>query len=486
MKNRFNEIKIESSQNICEDSSYLNSLKGIGYFGENRVAPLVTQVRTAYFSMDCGMCYVIRLFDGRFVILDANTGEYEENQRLFDVLNSQNVNEKIIIAAWFFSHAHLDHIGGFADFVTKYKNEIVLQNVLYSWPMEDKVYPLNEVGKAVLNCFEEKISEIKGETAVHTPHTQEEYNFGGVNFKVLFTCADLYPEFIPNFNDSSLVFMADFSGRKILFLGDAQKQASDCICQNFETKELECELLQVGHHGYSGGSDALYKAANPDALLWPCPNFWFPVIKYWEPNDFLLTSPKIKHTYLSGREQITIDLTKPLPEFEPYKEYNFGEKIYSLDLNSEKFIDLNLSCITGGATGYKPAKATFQNGTLTLETVDSESHTVCEFAQGGLLRKNPCYTLEFSGETVGEYGEFGLFFDYEKPTVFNEDKVLRLTPKINEKFTYTLKCNGIGKEAELYLNGELICRVPCEYIGGLHFILKNAKIKLDNVVIIKD
>ena len=112
MKNKFNEIQVESSQNICEDSSYLNSLKGIGYFGENRVAPLVTQVRTAYFSMDCGMCYVIRLFDGRFVILDSNTGEYEENQRLFDVLNSQNVNEKIIIAAWFFSHAHLDHIGG--------------------------------------------------------------------------------------------------------------------------------------------------------------------------------------------------------------------------------------------------------------------------------------------------------------------------------------------------------------------------------------
>ena len=89
-KNKCNEIKVEASQNICEDSSYLNSLKGIGYFGENRVAPLVTQVRTAYFSMDCGMCYVIRLFDGRFVILDANTGEYEENERLFDLLNSQN------------------------------------------------------------------------------------------------------------------------------------------------------------------------------------------------------------------------------------------------------------------------------------------------------------------------------------------------------------------------------------------------------------
>ena len=78
--------------------------------------------------MNCGMCYVIRLFDGRFVILDSNTGEYEENQRLFDVLNSQNVNEKIIIAAWFFSHAHLDRIGGL-HFVLK-NSKIKLDNVV--------------------------------------------------------------------------------------------------------------------------------------------------------------------------------------------------------------------------------------------------------------------------------------------------------------------------------------------------------------------
>ena len=122
---------------------------------------------------------------------------------------------------------------------------------------------------------------------------------------------------------------------------------------------------------------------------------------------------------------------------------------------------------------------------MTLETADNESYTVCEFVQEGLLALNPCYTLEFSGEMVGEYGEFGLFFDYEKPTVFNEEKVLRLTPKTNEKFAYTLKCNGIGKEAELYLNGELVSKMSCEYIGGLHLILKNTKLKLNKFEVIR-
>ena len=49
----------------------------------NRVAPLLTQIRTAYITMDCGMCYVMRLLDGSFVVYDANTGENEEIDRIF-------------------------------------------------------------------------------------------------------------------------------------------------------------------------------------------------------------------------------------------------------------------------------------------------------------------------------------------------------------------------------------------------------------------
>ena len=167
------------------------AVKNLGFFGETHVNPLLTQVRTAYFSYDCGMCYVIRLCDGRFVIIDANSGEYEENERLFDVLSSQNVKEKIIIAAWFFSHAHLDHIGGFADFMTKYENEIILENVFYNWPDEDKTCPLDEHGKTVLAHFEEKIGEIREKAEIITAHSGSKYNFGGIAFEILFSSVSL-------------------------------------------------------------------------------------------------------------------------------------------------------------------------------------------------------------------------------------------------------------------------------------------------------
>ena len=40
--------------------------------------PLLTQVRTAYVYCDCGMSYLLRLSDGRFIMIDGNAGEYEE------------------------------------------------------------------------------------------------------------------------------------------------------------------------------------------------------------------------------------------------------------------------------------------------------------------------------------------------------------------------------------------------------------------------
>ena len=54
------------------------------------VTPLLTQVRTAYFSADCGMAYIMRMCDGKFVLIDSNWGEYEEPEHLLEILNEQN------------------------------------------------------------------------------------------------------------------------------------------------------------------------------------------------------------------------------------------------------------------------------------------------------------------------------------------------------------------------------------------------------------
>ena len=44
--------------------------------------PLLTQGRTSYFSVDCGMVYIMRTADGNVVLIDSNWGEYDEPEHL--------------------------------------------------------------------------------------------------------------------------------------------------------------------------------------------------------------------------------------------------------------------------------------------------------------------------------------------------------------------------------------------------------------------
>ena len=37
--------------------------------------PLLTQIRPTYFSVDCGMAYLIRLEEGKFILIDSTYGE---------------------------------------------------------------------------------------------------------------------------------------------------------------------------------------------------------------------------------------------------------------------------------------------------------------------------------------------------------------------------------------------------------------------------
>ena len=73
-----------------------------------------------------GMCYVIHLSDGTFIIIDGGeadelgAGIYDFNsQALKNHLMSVTGGEKPIISAWFITHFHLDHI----DLATRFIKE---------------------------------------------------------------------------------------------------------------------------------------------------------------------------------------------------------------------------------------------------------------------------------------------------------------------------------------------------------------------------
>ena len=90
-------------------------------------------------EMKGGMAYVIQLDDGRFVIVDGGEHFDVDGARVFRYLCEKAQGEKPVIAAWFFTHGHRDHIKLAARFMEEYKNDVEIQTIAYNI-LTDVVY----------------------------------------------------------------------------------------------------------------------------------------------------------------------------------------------------------------------------------------------------------------------------------------------------------------------------------------------------------
>ncbi|MBQ8849336.1 MAG: MBL fold metallo-hydrolase [Clostridia bacterium] len=435
--------------------------------------PLVTQVRPLYYGVDCGMTYVIRLSDGRFVIIDGSLGEHGEMEHLYDILISQNVRDtKPTVAAWFITHAHSDHFGGFVKFFREYKDKVSIERLMYNWPSRE----LCNMGHDV-TPFDEIAASLP-KVAVITPHTGQVYKFADASFEILFACEDLYPEFIKNFNDTSIIMRMTLGKHRIIWLGDAMKTASNLVAKRFAEEELASDILQVGHHGYSGGSDALNRAVDPSLLLWPCPDFWFHVVRLWPANQYLISSEKIFATYVSGREETVLDLSVEDLSSSGVTNTRDGTLPYAEDFSHGLVRKLHWTCITGGSTGYRPAKIEISDGECRLET--AEAYTVCELRQPWQTEGFDGFEMTLSGR-VEKKGEVKLFCDYASPTVYSEEKAIELPLPESGEFTLRVSADRKSGKVKLSLDGRETGDAPYvpEERNGIYLIMKETVITLN-------
>ena len=101
------------------------------------IKPLLTQIRPTYFSVDCGMAYLIRLENGKFILIDSTFGEYDEVDHIYSLMCEQNETDTLpCVAAWFFTHPHGDHTRGFIGMSKTYADKLTVEKVIYSFPAD--------------------------------------------------------------------------------------------------------------------------------------------------------------------------------------------------------------------------------------------------------------------------------------------------------------------------------------------------------------
>ena len=435
--------------------------------------PLITQVRNPYFVCDCGMTYVIRLADGRFVLIDGGEGEYDEIEHTMDILNEQNVLDgNPTIAAWFITHAHGDHFNGFTQIMDKYCDKIKVERLIYNWSVAELAGPTSPLGE-----FNRVVSSMDN-TEIITARTGQVYSLAGTDFEILYACEDLYPDVIRTLNDTSIVFRMTMNGRRVMWLGDNMGQAAAYITKKYTADTLKCEILQVGHHGYWGGSQKFHEMLNPEVLLWPCPDFWYQEIKDWDCNRFFKESENIKYKFICGQKEVTLDMTKPVTGNNPYEKN--GDIILDEDFNGGSVYHLNMSHITGGSTGYAPVNAEVLDKGMKFTAGNAKS--LLELVQPGFVEGENKIILQFKGKVTAAGDVFGLVFNNAHPTVWNDIKLMKLD--IEGDFEYIFEIDYENCKGALYNGKELIKNIefvkqnrPC----GIYLVMRNSQVILNKL-----
>lgn len=244
----------------CEEPKY-----------ERRCGSALWQFENDHSYIDCGMCYILRCADNSFFIIDS--GHFlqpNDHKRIYRFLRERTPDgERTVIAGWFFSHAHDDHVSQFVDFIREYGSTVEIERLYYndapidhrdsmSWGESNKKY-IRRFEDCARSC---NIPAVK-------LHTGQRFFVRNLRFDVLCTQEDVWPQSLENFNNTSCVLALEADGTRIIFPGDAADVESDIMTARYTEKTLGCGIMQQSHHGHSGASPEFYRRADAKTVMFP-------------------------------------------------------------------------------------------------------------------------------------------------------------------------------------------------------------------------
>lgn len=252
-----------------------------------------------------GLGLVLTLEDGSFLIYDGGF-KNEDGDRLLEYLRSHNRrSDGILVSAWILTHGHADHYGA-------------LQRILreYSSLLDVRCFLLNPVqncleGTDGLGAISEQASQVYPNAVIAYPHSGMRFVFSGFTVEVLFTHEDILPRTVGSFNNASTVTrIIAPDGLRCLVMGDMQSESRVTILAQAMGDYLKSDILQVPHHGDSGGTEELYRLIDPSIVIYPTSNEKFSRIckETWTlaPNAFLLNRLHVKRVIVADGQAQTV------------------------------------------------------------------------------------------------------------------------------------------------------------------------------------
>lgn len=303
----------------------------------NVVKPAISQM----YLEDFGMSYAVRLPDGRYILIDGGREFEQDADRLYELIKSECVFEKPIIAAWILTHPHEDHFHGFLTFREKYSNDAIIEKVLYNFPAYDDFehYPAMtrqdfrfDHDTTVTTTILRMKDYIKECGALeYMPHTGQKYVIGDAEIEIL-ACMDDTIHKTEYINATSLVMKMKLGGQIIFWGGDAGFSIAKIPDRYREY--LKSDILQVPHHGFQMGESESeiegYKFIKPSVCLLPASeyNAYYVLCTHMKGARFIMEDLDIDEL-ITGDYTRTIELPYKAPAYargELHRKYSDGLK----------------------------------------------------------------------------------------------------------------------------------------------------------------
>ena len=264
-----------------------------------------------------GLSVLIRLTDGRFIVVDGGFNNGSVAKLLADTMKEQSAayaksTSDITIAAWIVTHAHGDHYGTLLG-QTAYFKGMKVERILVNFLSE------SERQKAI-SSYSNNWSSSEGQdyrnvptaakalgAEVHQVHVGQVYYLADLKMEILYTIESFAPNTCNALNTSSSVMRMQFGGENgttYISTGDATGYGME-ICADMFGDYIQSDIVQVCHHGYTTwGDDAgmieAYRTINAPTVLWPQGLHAYPNYKGKSYNAVLFDVPNYKEVYVAG------------------------------------------------------------------------------------------------------------------------------------------------------------------------------------------
>ncbi|MBE6942887.1 MAG: hypothetical protein E7453_01320 [Ruminococcaceae bacterium] len=291
----------------CRYFAYHNEIGG------KKVQPSITQIHL----VDFGMSYVIRLSDGRFIILDGGREYLPDARELYDCLKRDSVAPKPVIAAWIMTHPHSDHYHCYMTFMDHFADEVVIEKYMFTFPEHDDVdhYPTLikkdprfEDNSPFTNIPRMLERMHRSGAPIYSPHTGQRYIIGDAVCDIIGSIDDTIHR-SQNINATSVIIRMELGGQVILWCADAA--FSETRLAEKYGQYLKSDILQVPHHGFQSGTAEAeikgYRYIKPSVCLLPVSDYnaYTVFCAFKEGTKFLMQDMDID-------EMITGDTTRTL------------------------------------------------------------------------------------------------------------------------------------------------------------------------------